>query len=262
MRRSISTPSRATSASSSTIEDWEKIGYDVPLLVNMQPAGEYLGEEYYRAGGLPAVMHELLAAGRLHGDALTVNGKTHGRECRAGESRQCRSHPALRQAAEGARRLQGAARQSVRFRDHEDQRDLRRIPPALSLQSQGSRMRSRAAPWCSTGRRIITSRIDDPALGIDEHTILFMRGAGPIGYPGSAEVVNMQPPAALIKRGITSLAVHRRRPPVRHVGLAVDPQRLAGSGGRRRPGAAEDRRPRAHRSQQRHRRYPDLRPRN
>ena len=67
-----------------SIEDWETIGYDVPLLVNMQPAGKYLGEEYYRAGGLPAVLHELIAAGRVHADALTINGKTIGRERRAG----------------------------------------------------------------------------------------------------------------------------------------------------------------------------------
>ena len=78
MRRSTSTPSPATSASTLAIEDWETIGYDVPLLVNMQPAGQYLGEEYYRAGGLPAVMHELIGAGRVHADALTINGKTMG----------------------------------------------------------------------------------------------------------------------------------------------------------------------------------------
>ena len=77
------------------IEDWEKIGHDVPLLVNMQPAGEYLGEEYFRSGGLPAVMHELLQAKRLHGDALTINGKTYARERGAGEIDRCRRHPAL-----------------------------------------------------------------------------------------------------------------------------------------------------------------------
>ena len=205
MRRSILTPSRATSACSSSIEDWEKVGYDVPLLVNMQPAGEYLGEEYYRAGGLPAVMHELLQAGRLHGDAITVNGKTCAENVARGEGDQPESHPALRQADESAGGLQGAARQSVRFGDHEDQRDLRRIPAALSEQR-------RRIPNAFEGRAIVFDgpedyhhRIDDPALKIDEHSILFMRGAGPIGYPGSAEVVNMQPPAALIKRGVTSL---------------------------------------------------------
>ena len=78
-----------------SIGDWEKIGFDVPLLVNMQPAGEYLGEEYYRAGGLPAVMHELLDAGRLHGNALTINGKTIADNVAPGESNQSRRHPAV-----------------------------------------------------------------------------------------------------------------------------------------------------------------------
>ena len=78
-----------------SIEDWEKIGYDVPLLVNMQPAGEYLGEEYYRAGGLPAVMHELLKAKRIHADALTINGKTMGENVQAGADHRCRRDQAL-----------------------------------------------------------------------------------------------------------------------------------------------------------------------
>ena len=105
-------------------------------------------------------------------------------------------------------------------------------------------------------------RIDDPALGIDEHTILFMRGAGPIGYPGSAEVVNMQPPAALIKHGVTSLPCIGDGRQSRHLRLAVDPQRLAGSRRRRRAGAAADRRPGAHRSEQGHRRHAGRRRRN
>ena len=93
-----------------TIEDWEKYGYDVPLLVNMQPAGKYLGEEYYRAGGLPAVMNELLKAKRIHADALTINGKTMGENVRRAKVDRRRRHQALRQADEEAGRLQGAAR--------------------------------------------------------------------------------------------------------------------------------------------------------
>ena len=103
-----------------SIEDWETIGYDVPLLVNMQPAGKYLGEEYYRAGGLPAVMNELLKAKRIHADALTINGKTMGENVRRAKVARRRRDPALRQADEGAGRLQGAEGQPVRFRDHED----------------------------------------------------------------------------------------------------------------------------------------------
>ncbi len=103
------------SASSSTIEDWEKYGYDVPLLVNMQPAGKYLGEEYFRAGGLPAVMNELLKAKRIHADALTINGKTMGENVkRAASARRRRDH-AVRQAAEEAGRLPGAEGQPVRL---------------------------------------------------------------------------------------------------------------------------------------------------
>jgi dihydroxy-acid dehydratase len=109
-----------------TIEAWEKIGYDVPLLVNMQPAGFYLGEDYYRAGGLPAVMRELHAAGRLHGDAITVSGKTVAEN--VGQAKVC-----------NADRVQSVARQPVRFRGHEDERDFRGLPQALSVRSEGSK---------------------------------------------------------------------------------------------------------------------------
>ena len=222
-----------------SIEDWETIGYDVPLLVNMQPAGKYLGEEYYRAGGLPAVMHELIG-GRPHPRATRSpsTARPWARTLSAAKSAGCRRDPALRHAAEEERGLQGAVGQPVRFRDHEDQRDLGGVPDALSVESEGSRTPSKAAPSCSTGRRTITTASTILRLQIDENTMLFIRGVGPIGYPGSAEVVNMQPPAALIKQGITSLALHRRRPPVRDLGLAVDRQCLAGSGRRRRACAA------------------------
>ena len=187
------------------IGDWEKIGYDVPLLVNMQPAGEYLGEDYFRAGGLPAVMHELLAARRLHGDAHHHQRQDACRECRAGEVDQCRSHPAVRQAAQGSCRLQGAARQSVRFRDHEDERDLGRIPPALSQRSQGPQCVRGPRRRCSTARRIITTASTIPRSGSTSTPSFSCAAPGRSAIPGSAEVVNMQPPAALIKRGITSL---------------------------------------------------------
>ena len=138
------------------IEDWEKIGYDVPLLVNMQPAGEYLGEDYYRAGGLPAVLHELHAAKRLHGDALTINGKTIAENVARAKATDAEVIRPYDKPMKAQSRLQGAARQSVRFRDHEDERDLGRIPPTLSVQPEGSRMPSKAAPSCSTDRRTIT----------------------------------------------------------------------------------------------------------
>ena len=139
------------------IEDWETIGYDVPLLVNMQPAGKYLGEEYFRAGGLPAVMHELFRAGKGHPDALTINGKTMGANTRKARRAGCRRHPSLQEADETAGGIQGADGQPVRFRDHEDERDLGRIPPALSVEPRRTRTPSKAAPWCSRGRRTTTS---------------------------------------------------------------------------------------------------------
>ena len=188
-----------------SIDDWQKHGHDVPLLVNMQPAGFYLGEEYHRAGGVPAVVRELMAAQAHPRGRADRQRPHHGRQLPRGAEARWRRDLELRQAAGEGCRLPGAARQPVRFRDHEDQRDLEGVPRPLSEQSRRIRTRSRAAPSCSRGRRTITQRIDDPALEIDEHCMLFIRGTGPIGYPGGAEVVNMQPPAALIKRGILSL---------------------------------------------------------
>ena len=118
------------------IEDWETIGYDVPLLVNMQPAGEYLGEDYYRAGGLPAVMHELLKAGRLHGEALTINGRTIAENVVCANATNAVVIRPYDRALKAASGLQGIARQSVRFRDHENQRDLRGVSPALPVRPE------------------------------------------------------------------------------------------------------------------------------
>ncbi|MFZ2078392.1 MAG: IlvD/Edd family dehydratase [Xanthobacteraceae bacterium] len=188
-----------------TVDDWEKIGYDVPLLVNIQPAGEYLGEDYYRAGGLPAVMHELLAAGRLHGDALTINGKTvndnvvRAKVCNADV---IRSYDRPLKATAGFKVLRGNLFDSAIMKTSVISEEFRNR--YLSNPKDPNAFEGRAVVF--DGPEDYHRRIDDPSLGIDEHTILFMRGAGPIGYPGSAEVVNMQPPAALIKQGVTSLA--------------------------------------------------------
>ncbi|HMA55268.1 MAG TPA: IlvD/Edd family dehydratase [Pseudolabrys sp.] len=186
------------------IEDWEKIGYDVPLLVNMQPAGEYLGEEYYRAGGLPAVMHELLKAKRIHADALTINGKTTGENVRRAQStntdviKPYRS-PMKKQA--GFKVLKGNLFESAIMKTSVISDDFRKR--YLSNPKDKDAFEGRAVVF--DGPEDYHHRIEDPSLKIDEHTLLFMRGAGAIGYPGSAEVVNMQPPAALIKKGITAL---------------------------------------------------------
>jgi dihydroxy-acid dehydratase len=186
------------------IKEWETIGIDVPLLVNMQPAGHYLGEEYYRAGGLPAVMHELLAAGRIHGDALTINGRRMGDNIANAKSRdpdviRPYSNPLKERA--GFKILAGNLFDSAVMKTS-----------VISQEFSERYLSNPADPNAFEGRAIVFEgpedyhdRIEDPALQIDERTMLFIRGVGPIGYPGSAEVVNMQPPATLIKKGITSL---------------------------------------------------------
>jgi dihydroxy-acid dehydratase len=187
------------------IEDWETIGYDVPLLVNMQPAGEFLGEEYYRAGGLPAVMRELHAAGRLRGDAITVNGKTMAENISSAKvcnADVIRPYTKPLKAKAGFKVLRGNLFDSAIMKTSVISEEFRKR--YLSDPKTPNAFEGRAVVF--DGPEDYHHRIDDPALAIDEHTILFMRGAGAIGYPGSAEVVNMQPPAALIKKGVTALA--------------------------------------------------------
>jgi dihydroxy-acid dehydratase len=187
-----------------TIEDWEKVGYDVPLLVNMQPAGEFLGEEYYRAGGLPAVMHELLNAKRIHADALTINGKTMGENVKRARSTNAdviKPYRAPLKKQAGFKVLKGNLFDSAIMKTSVISDDFR----ARYLSNPKDKNAFEGPAVVFDGPEDYHHRIDDASLKIDEHTLLFMRGAGPIGYPGSAEVVNMQPPAALIKKGITSL---------------------------------------------------------
>ena len=187
-----------------SIEDWEKVGYDVPLLVNMQPAGKYLGEEYYRAGGLPAVMHELLKAKRIHADALTINGKTMGdnvRRARSADADVIKPYKAPMKKQAGFRVLKGNLFDSAIMKTSVISEEFRQR--YLSNPKDKNAFEGRAVVF--DGPEDYHRRIDDPSLKIDEQTLLFMRGAGAIGYPGAAEVVNMQPPAALIKKGITAL---------------------------------------------------------
>jgi xylonate dehydratase len=187
-----------------TIEDWERLGYDVPLLVNMQPAGKYLGEEYYRAGGLPAVLHELIKAKRIHADALTINGRTIGDNVVRAKSEDSDvilpyDKPLKEQA--GFKVLNGNLFASAIMKTSVISDEFSRR--YLSNPKDPNAFEGRAVVF--DGPEDYHARIDDPALAVDEYTMLFIRGVGPIGYPGSAEVVNMQPPAALIKAGVTSL---------------------------------------------------------
>ncbi|MFL4984889.1 MAG: IlvD/Edd family dehydratase, partial [Xanthobacteraceae bacterium] len=186
------------------IEDWEKIGLDVPLLVNMQPAGTYLGEEYYRAGGLPAVMSELIQAGRIHADALTVNGKTMGENVRAAkivDEDVIRPYRKPLKERAGFKVLKGNLFDSAIMKTSVISDEFRQR--YLSNPKDPNAFEGRAVVF--DGPEDYHKCIDDPALAIDDNTLLFIRGVGPVGYPGSAEVVNMQPPAELIKRGVTSL---------------------------------------------------------
>ena len=187
-----------------SIEDWQTIGHDVPLLVNMQPAGFYLGEEYHRAGGVPSVVRELMKHKRIHEDALTVNGKTMGENCKdatAPDSDVIRTYdkPLVKDA--GFLVLRGNLFDSAIMKTS-----------VISKEFRDRYLSNPKDPEAFEGRAIVFEgpedyhhRIDDESLNIDEHCMLFVRGVGPIGYPGGAEVVNMQPPAALIKKGITSL---------------------------------------------------------
>jgi len=185
-------------------DDWERIGFDVPLLVNLQPAGEYLGEDYYRAGGVPAVVAELIKAGRIDKSHLTVNGKTLHDNCVG----RFAINPKVIQPYEQPMREKagflnlkgnlfdsGIMKMSVISKEFHER----------YLSNPDDPMAFEGKAMVFDGPEDYHARIDDESMGIDEHTLLFMRGAGPVGYPGAAEVVNMRPPSYLIKKGIHAL---------------------------------------------------------
>ena len=186
-------------------DDWQKIGHHVPLLVNLQPAGEYLGEDYHRAGGVPAVVMELMSAGLLpHPDALTVNGKSIGDNCKGVENLNTE---VIRKVASPLKEHAGFINLKGNLFDSAIMKTS-----VISPEFRDRYLSNPKDPEAFEGKAMVFdgpedyhARIDDPALGIDEFTVLFMRGAGPVGYPGGAEVVNMQPPAYLIKKGVHSL---------------------------------------------------------
>ncbi|SCK10994.1 dihydroxy-acid dehydratase [Variovorax sp. HW608] len=184
--------------------DWTEFGFDVPLLLNMQPAGKYLGEAFHRAGGVPAVMWELQQAGLLRSARPTVTGKTmeenlQGRESVNREVIREFAHP-LRDRA-GFLVLRGNLFDFAILKTSVISAEFRERN--LSRPGAEGQFECRAIVFEDSDD--YHARINDPALAIDENCILVIRGAGPVGWPGSAEVVNMQPPDALLKRGITSL---------------------------------------------------------
>jgi dihydroxy-acid dehydratase len=187
-----------------TLDDWEKFGRDIPLLVNLQPAGEYLGEDYYRAGGVPAIVSELIRAGLIEEAALTVNGKSIGDNCRAArieDERVIRPFGQPLKEKAGFSVLRGNLFESAIMKTSVIGEDFR--ARYLSNPNDPDAFEGRAVVF--DGPEDYHARIDDPSLQIDDRTILFMRGAGPIGYPGAAEVVNMRAPAYLIREGLHNL---------------------------------------------------------
>ena len=185
-------------------DDWMTYGYDVPLLVNMQPAGKYLGERFHRAGGVPAVMWELLQAGELDGGCASVTGRTvaENLEGRAATDREViYPYDAPLKERAGFVVLKGNLFDFAIMKTSVISEEFRRR--YLSEPGREGVFEGRAVVF--DGSDDYHHRINDPALGIDERTILVIRGSGPLGWPGSAEVVNMQPPDALIQQGVTSL---------------------------------------------------------
>jgi len=186
------------------IEDWQTVGYDVPMIVNLQPAGEYLGEAYHRAGGVPAVVRELMDKKLIRETALTVTGKTIGENCRdarATDRKVIRAidDPLMKRA--GFVVMRGNLFDSALMKTSVIGPEFRQR--YLETPGQEGRFEGRAVVF--DGPEDYHAHINDPSLQIDERSILIVRGAGPVGYPGSAEVVNMQPPDSLIQRGILTL---------------------------------------------------------
>jgi dihydroxyacid dehydratase/phosphogluconate dehydratase len=185
-------------------DDWMAHGYDLPLLVNMQPAGEYLSERFHRAGGVPAVLWELLRAGKLDGEAMTVTGRSQAANL---ESREATDREVIRPYSEPLREragylvLKGNLFDFAIMKTSVISEDFRRR--YLSQAGHEGVFEARAIVF--DGSDDYHHRINDPALGVDENCILVIRGSGPLGWPGSAEVVNMQPPDALLQRGIMGL---------------------------------------------------------
>ena len=186
------------------LQDWQTFGHKVPLLVNLQPAGEYLGEDYYHAGGVPAVVAELMKHGLIREGAITVNGRTLGDNCR---------EAAIEDAAV-IRRFEDPLVAEAGFivlRGNLFDAAIMKTS-VISPEFRARHLSNPDDPGAFEGPAVVFDgpedyhhRIDDPALGVTPETLLFIRGAGPIGYPGAAEVVNMRPPAYLIKQGVHAL---------------------------------------------------------
>ena len=187
-----------------TLDDWQRLGPSVPLLVDLQPAGRFLGEKFFRAGGVPAVMKELLKAGKLHGDVRTVTGKTLAEDLADvpdGDREVIRSYEKPLLESAGYVVMSGNIFDSAVMKISVIDKDFR--SRFLSNSDRPNVFEGRAVVF--EGPEDYHERIEDPSLDIQEQSVLIIRNCGPVGYPGSAEVVNMQPPASLLKKGVMTL---------------------------------------------------------
>jgi dihydroxy-acid dehydratase len=186
------------------IEDWESEGYDLPLLVDLQPAGRHLGEDFHRAGGLPVVVRELLRHGLLDGGVLTVTNRSLAENVAAApdpDGAVIRSVAAPLRTRAGFLVLSGNLFAAALLKTSVISEDFRRR--YLSTPGDENAFECRAVVF--DGPEDYHARLNDPALAIDERTILVIRGCGTLGFPGSGEVVNMQPPDAMLRAGVREL---------------------------------------------------------
>ncbi len=186
------------------VKDWETFGQDLPLLVNLQPAGEYLGEDYHRAGGVPAVVAELISAKRIHENCMTANGKTIGENCTdkfSWNRKVIREFKDPIKKNAGFKMLHGNLFDSAIMKTSVISEEFRKR--YLSNPKDLNAFEAKAVVF--DGPEDYHANIDNPKLAVDENTILFIRGVGPLGYPGAAEVVNMREPNYLLEKGIRSL---------------------------------------------------------
>ncbi len=187
-----------------SVRDWQVHGHHIPLLVNLMPAGEFLGEDYYRAGGVPAVVNQLMGEGFIHETAMTVNGQIIGDNCRDAEimdERVIRAFANPLRADAGFVVLSGNLFDSAIMKTSVISPEFR----ARYLSNPDALNVFEGPVVVFDGPEDYHARIDDPSLAIDVNTLLVMRGAGPIGYPGAAEVVNMRAPAYLLREGVRDL---------------------------------------------------------
>ena len=186
------------------IEDWETVGHEIPLLANVQPAGEFLGEGFHRAGGVPAIFSELLKAGKAHAGAVTVTGKTIGEnyvKAKIQDERVIRTYEAPLKKAAGFIVVSGNLFHSALVKTSVISETFRKR--YLCTPGEEDTFTSRVIVF--DGPEDYRRRINDPQLAMDDTCMLVVRGAGPIAYPGSAEVVNMIPPDYLVKKGVRML---------------------------------------------------------